>query len=256
MIYILIPVFNERPNIQSLKDDLANLPLSDHRFYLFVDDCSNDGTVGAIHDAFRDEAYHIIEKDQNVGPGDSFNQGFNWVLQKSNSPKDLVVTMEGDNTADLTTLPRMLTIAGLGFDLVLASVYTQGGVLDKTSVFRKLLSFGANMMLRTLLGLRTSTVSSFYRVYQTALLQKLSKTYPQGIIEEKGYISMVEVLVKGVRTGASVIEVPTVLLSEKRQGTSKMKIRKTLVEYVRFILKSKALHNPRHKKGRKELKIA
>ena len=54
---------------------------------------------------------------------------------------DKVVTVEGDNTSDLEILPVMLANSKMGFGLVLASVYAQGGGFDKTSAFRKIISF-------------------------------------------------------------------------------------------------------------------
>lgn len=207
------------------------------RFYLFVDDCSTDGTVEVIHESFKHSAYHVIGKDKNAGPGDSFSKGFHWILDRSKSDDDLVVTMEGDNTADLATLPKMITISQLGYDLVLASVYAQGGDLEKTNLYRKVLSFSANMLLRGILDLKVSTISSFYRVYHKSLLKSIADKSEGRIIDESGFICKVEVLVKAVKAGAKVIEVPTRLLSEKRQGVSKMKTWKTFIEYLVFVLR-------------------
>lgn len=237
MIYFLIPVYNEGPNIEELKKSLEASQADSEKFYLFVDDCSTDNTVKAVHQHFSGTDYTFLEKETNKGPGDSFNNGFEWIIQNSTSDSDIIVTIEGDNTSDLSILPNMIIISELGYDLVLASVYAQGGELVKTSFFRKFLSFFANIILRSVLNLNVLTLSSFYRVYKKSLLQKI-KDNNETIISENGFLSMIEILIKAVKSGAKIIEVPTTLLSEKRKGKSKMKIYKTLVDYLRLIFKS------------------
>lgn len=242
MIYFLIPVYNESLNIRNLKKDLCNTLPELKKCYLFVDDYSSDNTVQTIHDVFSDTNYFILEKEKNLGPGDSFNIGFEWILKKSLSSSDYIVTIEGDNTSDLTILPTMISISELGFDLVLASVYAQGGKLNKTTFLRKLMSFFANLIMRLTLNLNVFTLSSFYRVYKISLIQKI-KENNESIITENGFLSKVEILIKAVKLNASIIEVPTTLLSQKRKGKSKMKIYKTLIDYLRLMLKSKSILN-------------
>ena len=90
----------------------------------------------------------------------------------------------------------------------------------------------ANALLRSVFDIRVATLTSFYRVYSFDLLTRIQAAYPE-IIEEPGYISMTEVLIKAIRVGARIIEVPTRILSEKRAGTSKMKIVSTALSYLR-----------------------
>jgi glycosyltransferase involved in cell wall biosynthesis len=240
MIYFLIPVFNERENLKSLAESLINC-LPDHeKHYVFVDDFSTDKTVETLKNLFPSHCLEVLVKNKNEGPGDSFNVGFNWILENHQSPNDKIVTLEGDNTSDISILPKMIQIADLGFELVLASVYAQGGGFDKTSFARKVISFIANILLRFFFDIKVQTLSSFYRVYHVELLKKTKKKY--GIlIQEKGFISMIEILIKAIRTGGSVIEIPTKLLSSKRFGKSKMKLLNTFIDYIRFLFKFKRI---------------
>ena len=137
-IYFLIPVFNESLNLGLLYENLIDSMKENDKYFLFVDDCSTDDTVNKIHDLFGKEKYHIIKKQKNQGPGDSFNLGFEWILQHSQSTEDIIVTLEADNTSDIGILPSMISISNLGYDLVLASVYIQGGGFDKTTFIKKI----------------------------------------------------------------------------------------------------------------------
>src|ERR1700722_9880248 len=107
MIYFLIPVFNETDNIALLADSITNCLPGESKFFVFVDDCSTDNTIAVINKHFADKSLQIITKEANGGPGDSFNKGFDWILNHSASADDIVVTLEGDNTSDIAILPTM-----------------------------------------------------------------------------------------------------------------------------------------------------
>jgi dolichol-phosphate mannosyltransferase len=237
MFYFLIPVYNESPNLDQLAENLKAALPGEARFYIFVDDGSSDDTVSKLSSLFSYEPHHIITKEKNAGPGHSFNLGFKWVLENSKNDGDFVITIEADNTSDPGLLPKMTAIAKMDFDLVLASVYAQGGGFEKSSFFRKLISFSANFFLRFAFNIKVQTLSSFYRIYRVSLLRKISSNYPE-IISENGFVCMFEILLKAINQKASVIEVPVKLMSANRKGKSKMKILRTMRQYMRFTLKA------------------
>ncbi|MDD5571392.1 MAG: glycosyltransferase family 2 protein [Bacteroidales bacterium] len=236
-IYFLIPVFNESQNIELLFNNLNKAIADSDKFYVFVDDCSTDNTTDTINNFFKNN-FIVIKKEKNCGPGDSFNKGFEWILNDSKNESDLIVTLEGDNTSDLNILPDMIAISNLKYDLVLASVYAQGGGFEKTNFFRKIISLIANMLFRSLFNIRVLTLSSFYRVYHVSLIKKIKEKY-NIIIKETGFISMLEILIKAIKVNANIIEVPMLLKSENRKGKSKMKIFKNTLSYIRFLILNK-----------------
>lgn len=237
MNYFLIPIFNEEQNLELLHSNLTAALSGEEKFYVFADDGSSDNSVKMIRDLFSEEKFIVLGDGSNYGPGYSFNSGFRWILQHSQNSADKIITMEGDNTSDLGILPHMTGISDLGYDLVLASVYAQGGGFDKTSFFRKLISSIANLFMRYAFDIKILTLSSFYRVYHVALIKRIDIKYKE-IIEEKGFISMLEILRKAIHCEAKIIEVPMTLRSLNRKGKSKMKVFKTGVSYMKFLMKS------------------
>ncbi|PCJ81860.1 MAG: hypothetical protein COA57_13760 [Flavobacteriales bacterium] len=233
--YFLIPVYNEAANIELLHQNLTNVLEGEQKFYVFVDDCSSDDSIKILREKFAGTDFHIIEKEQNLGPGDSFNKGFNWISENSGNQNNIIITIEADNTSDLSILPKMIAISKLDYELVLASVYSQGGGFEKTNLFRKLISFAANMAFRLFFNINVQTLSSFYRVYHLSLIRKI-KQHNAYIIREKGFICMLEILIKAIKENASIIEVPTVSKSGSRAGKSKMKIFKTTLSYLDFLI--------------------
>lgn len=237
MIYFLIPVYNEAENLEQLCKSLCNQLPEQEKFYVFSDDGSKDNSQQKIKQSLTTGSYIILGDGSNNGPGNAFNIGFDWILQNSKD-NDFIVSLESDNTSDLNILPVMIKNAEMGFDLVLASVYAQGGGFDKTSFLRRVASLGANLLLRFAFDLKVLTLSSFYRVYKVSLIRKIKENDPV-IIREKGFICMIELLLKAVKANAAVLEVPMMLNSSKRMGKSKMKVLKTMISYLRFLMKSK-----------------
>ena len=238
MIYILIPIFNEEQNITNLYNELEQYSFEEDYFFVFSDDGSTDNTKIEIERHFSNDKTIVLGDGVNRGPGAAFNVGFDWILEHSKNDKDRVVTIEADCTSDLEILPVMMTLNKLNFDLVLASVYSQGGGFDSTGLFRKFISSVANLLYRFAFNIKVQTISSFYRVYSVSLLKKVKTKYSI-LIEENGFICMLEILIKAIHCEAKIIEVPMVLKSTKRLGKSKMKIVKTTLDYIKFLFKIK-----------------
>lgn len=237
-IFFLIPFFNEEENVSELFNNLSNVAVNYKKVYVFVDDCSSDNSIKLIEKLFRETDFYLIRKEKNKGPGDSFNIGFEWILSKSDSDDDLVITMEADNTCDYNLVQTMIEISKLGYDLLLASPYAQGGGFERTNLIRKILSFFVNIFFRAFFNIKVLTLSSFFRAYKISLLKKIKSRFTV-IINEKGFISMLEILLKSIRLNSKIIEIPMVLKSNNRADKSKMKIFKTGLEYIRFLFFSK-----------------
>ncbi len=236
MIYILIPIFNEEGNVANLHRELSTVLPNEEKMFVFSDDGSSDKTIELLKSYFSNTNFTVLGDGINRGPGYAFNTGFEWVLANSkNIENDIVITMEADCTSDISILPHLLGINKMGYDLVLASVYAQGGGFDSTSFIRKFLSAIANLLFRFLFDIKVLTLSSFYRVYSVSLLQKI-KQNNSAIITEYGFICMLEILVKAIKQNAKMIEVPMMLKSTKRVGKSKLKVFKTTMAYFRFLL--------------------
>jgi dolichol-phosphate mannosyltransferase len=233
--YFLIPVYNEEANIALLADDLSRFADDLSPFIVFIDDASTDRTCAEISRLFPSERCQIVKKAQRAGAGDSFNNGFLFLQNRLRS-QDVVVMMEGDGTSDLSILAQLLEALHNGSDVALASVYAKGGGFDQTTWLRKSISACANILMRWRFGLKAKTVSSFYRALKGELvLQMMARFNP--LITEKGYTSMIELLIKAGRCKAIITEVPMQLHSKRRKGKSKMSIVPVALDYLKLLLK-------------------
>jgi dolichol-phosphate mannosyltransferase len=235
-LYMVIPVFNEAPNMVRLFAACADIQRElggryDVRFVV-VDDGSSDGTSEAAQRAARGLPLVVMRLEVNGGPGRAFATAFGHLAPLLRD-SDWVVTIEGDNTSRLDLLQQMLIRAAEGFDVVLASPYLYGGGISNTTAYRVFLSHMANMFVKEGLGLHgIVTMSSFFRLYRGSAFKRLQRTFGPGIVERAGFESMIELLLKIVYLRMTVSEIAMQLDTSRRAGKSKMKVARTAVGYV------------------------
>jgi len=112
---VVIPVFNERDNVEplyrSLRGVLASLP--EVHEILFVDDGSTDGTFDVLARLkAEDPTLRIVRLRRNFGQTPALAAGFDHARGR------LVVTMDGDLQNDPADLPKLLAELDRGHDLV------------------------------------------------------------------------------------------------------------------------------------------
>jgi glycosyltransferase involved in cell wall biosynthesis len=234
-LYVVMPVFNEAPNLVRLFEGLRATDREAVGFdvlVVLVDDGSTDGTPDLAREASGGIDLCVLTHNTNRGPGYAFGTAFAHLASRVR-PDDLVVTMEGDNTSRTELIGAMLRRVEEGHDAVFASPYMYGGGILHTRAIRVLLSHIANTFVKEFFGVHgLLTVSSFFRLYRGASLQRLQECYGERIIERSGYESMVEVVLKMVYLRMSISEMPMVLDASRRAGRSKLNTRRTIVGYL------------------------
>jgi dolichol-phosphate mannosyltransferase len=110
-------------------------------------------------------------------------------------------------------------------ELVVASRYRRGATIDGVSAARRVMSRGAGVLfglMHPIPGIRD--YSCGYRLYSHALLDRAWKAWGEALIQERGFASMVEFLLKLGRLGAKAGEVPLKLHYDRKRGKSKMPV--------------------------------
>jgi len=239
MIIFMVPAYNEEENIGKLCREIsshAEVCGWDYRIFI-VDDGSSDGTVDVVRKLHEILPVEVISNPRNMGPGVAFDLGFRSLLGASNRD-DIIVTMEADNTSDLSIFDKMMEQMRSGSDLVLASCYTETGGIEGTAFYRKILSRGANFLVKMIFRQKEiNTFSSFYRCYRPEILSRAYQVYGDGFIEEEGFVCAVDIFLKLERLGIRITEVPMVLKCHMRAGRSKMKMLRTTLSYLRLFLR-------------------
>lgn len=236
--YFVIPAYNEAENIKFLFNNIQRFMLFFEQPYhvILINDGSTDDTVSEV-EKFKDNMPITLRSfEKNIGPGKAFLTGFETALAMAQDD-DMVVTIEADNTSDLCPLYKMFEQCRRGYDLVLASVYGEGKVVG-APLHRKILSRCANIMMQVVFRLsKVNTFTSFFRVYKVSMLRDAHGLYRDRLIEESGFICMLELLVKLHSLKYEITQVPMLLDSKIRAGKSKMKSFKNIKDTLRFTFK-------------------
>ncbi|MBD3392149.1 MAG: glycosyltransferase [Chitinivibrionales bacterium] len=114
-VSIVIPVYNEEPNLRELHDRVADVCRANGYRYeiIIVDDGSTDGTLSVLRElAARDQSFCYLSLGRNFGQTAALAAGLD------HATGDFVVTMDGDLQNDPADIPKLIARAMEGYDLV------------------------------------------------------------------------------------------------------------------------------------------
>jgi dolichol-phosphate mannosyltransferase len=124
--------------------------------------------------------------------------------------------MDADFSHDPGSLPDLLQ--GLeNNDLVIGSRYLGGIRILNWSLWRLLLSLGANRYVRFLLRFDVGDCTSGYRAYRSEVLRQIDFER----VKSNGYSFLVEILEAALSAGYRAAEVP-IVYEDRQRGESKM----------------------------------
>ncbi|HRW06030.1 MAG TPA: polyprenol monophosphomannose synthase [Caldilineaceae bacterium] len=210
---MIVPTYNEAENLEALVTALRTLPGNIH--ILVVDDNSPDGT-GRIADALAatDSGVHVLHRAEKQGLGAAYKAGFYEGLHRGYT---YICTMDADFSHDPERLPSLLTKAAEGYDLVVGSRYVPGGRIVDSTFLRKLISYGANWLAHTILGITIRDCTAGFRCYRRQVLETINLE----AIFSNGYSFLIEMAFHCQRAGFRCGEVPITFVN-RRMGISKI----------------------------------
>lgn len=237
MLYFLLPAYNEERDIAALLDRIrsAGSELGWAYRVLVVNDGSQDHTVEVVRQFAECMPIELIDHDVNRGLGQAMLTGLTRAVELAGE-RDVVVSMDADNTHDPLLAEAMMEAITTGSDLVIASRYAPGGQEVGLSEMRSLFSRCASLLLKTFFpiqGARDYTCG--FRAYRGSLLRRAWAVYGSRLVEERGFTCMAEILIKMRLLTARISEVPLVLRYDLKSGQSKMKVMRTILRYFTLI---------------------
>lgn len=237
-VVLVLPAYNEEKSISPLFDKL--IKVVQNRYFelriLVINDGSTDRTEEMVNRYLRTFSFiDLYSHEKNSGLGAALKTGLRLALFNS-SPAEIVITMDCDNTHDPVLIEEMVRKIEQGYDIAIASRFVPGGKELGLSFFRKFLSRGASLFLRSLVSIRGVTdYSCGYRAYNAEILRSGWDKYGEELISSSGFDCMAELLIKLGYLGAKIAEVPLTLHYERKVERSKMKIVKTTLGYFRLL---------------------
>jgi polysaccharide deacetylase family protein (PEP-CTERM system associated) len=218
-VTVVVPCFNEEIILPYLANTLDSVERElgatyDLR-YLFIDDCSSDGTNAALHRIFGTrEQCTVIRHVQNGGVAAAIQTGIRA------AETEIVCSIDCDCTYDPHMLGEMIPRLTDGVDLVTASPYHPEGGVRNVPEWRLALSRGLSALYRRLLHHKLYTYTSCFRVYRRTPAAAVTLT-------RRGFLGVMEMLGRMDLAGCGIREHPTVL-EVRMLGRSKMKVLRTI----------------------------
>lgn len=209
---VILPSYNEAENITKLIHEV--LTTSEDLDVLIVDDNSPDGTAKVI-ETYRTQlsspmAARVTLKvrEKKDGRGGAVRDGLEWGLAQGQYRN--FVEMDCDFSHHPKYLPQGFALLNQA-DVVLGSRYPDGQIVG-WPLKRKLLSFFANQLARTLISRRIQDYTNGFRFYSAN-----GASYLCGFRQKnKGYIYLSETLAHLLRGGYRIESFPIVFVNRER----------------------------------------
>lgn len=237
--HVVLPAYNEEAAIGRVLDRIDETLRAagiGHEI-IVVDDGSRDGTARAVEERAARGTVRLERHATNLGLGPTLRDGL-LAAARAAADGDVVVTLDADDTQPPELIPAMMERIAAGADVVIASRYEDGARTLGVPWHRRALSRAGSLLFRMALpipGVRDFTCG--YRAYRASVLKAAIQAYGDRFVDQQGFQSMVDVLLKLRGRGLTFAEVPLVLRYDVKHGASKMNVASTIVRTLMLVLR-------------------
>lgn len=237
--HAVLPAFNEEGSLGPLLNRLSAVAATEQLIVWVIDDGSSDRTAEIAAAGVPGLDVRLVSHPVNLGLGQAVQTGLRTALAAAGDD-DIVVVMDADDTHDPALIPELHRAIENGADVAICSRFTAGGDDSTAPQWRRGLSRGAAVLFRQ--SLRLDGVEDFtsgFRAYRVSLLRRATDHWGERLIEERGFACMVELLLKLRYCRPTITEVPLVLQYDRKQGASKLRLGRTIGQYVKLLARDR-----------------
>lgn len=243
--HVVLPAYNEAAGLPMLLHRLAELAHTDKLTVWVVDDGSSDTTAEVAATGVSGLDVRLVRHPVNLGLGQAVQSGLQAVLVTAAREDDIVVVMDADDTHDPALIPLLRAEIAAGADVAICSRFVLGGDDATAPLGRRLLSRAAAVLFNH--ALRVDDVRDFtsgFRAYRVSLLDRAARHWGERLIEEQGFACMVELLLKLRHCRPVITEVPLTLRYDRKQGASKLRLMRTISQYLKLLMRDRLTPAP------------
>ena len=240
MIYFILPAYNEEKNIKILLNDISNFykkkKISFH--IVIINDGSSDETYKNIKLIKKKnfDRITLINNKKNMGLGMTLKIGFNHTL-KISKKNDIIITMDSDNSHTPQNSYLLIKKINKGYDVAIASRYSKLSKTYGLSYLRKILSITSCVIFKILFPIKNvNDYTCGFRAFRADKVKKIM--LKKKFFSEKGFSVSADIILKLklYRAKLSFAEVPLTLRYDLKQGKSKMKIIRTIIQTLKLMI--------------------
>lgn len=229
-VYLGLPAFNEElaiyplfGRVRSVRAELLARLLTTELRVIVYDDGSTDATAEQVRLHSGGLEVSLLSPKSNGGLGVAMRGLITQFLDQAQKD-DVLVVMDADDTHDPNQIIELLTVMDEGEkDVVIASRYRRGSRVAGVPAYRQILSLGFGVLVGLMLPISgVRDYSCGYRAYTYRALAKVANEsgFP---IQESGFASMPEILIRLRGNALSFGEIPLKLAYDRRLTVSKMR---------------------------------
>lgn len=238
MVIVILPAYNEEEALPLLLERVQESMRENGLEYrvIVVNDGSADGTAGVVDELKGRMPVSRIDHETNRGLGEAVRTGLLRAVAEADE-RDIVITMDSDNTHTPGLIAGMVRGIREGNDVVIASRFRAGARIMGVPLYRRVLSRGGSWLFRLLFPTRNvRDFTSGYRAYRAPMLKQAFQVYGDEFVAESGFSCMVDILLKLRALDAIMTELPLVLRYDFKYGISKMMVVSTIADTLRLAL--------------------
>jgi dolichol-phosphate mannosyltransferase len=218
---IIIPVFNEGPNIRDVLESLKSIDLPLR--VLICYDFEEDNTLAALRDYDPRPLQLLLVRNHGRGALGAVLAGF----AASDAP--CVVTFPADDDYNGPRIRALIQGHLEGREIVAASRFMPGGRMEGCPLFKAALVRSAAWFMYHVARVPTRDASNGLRLFSRRVLNEIP------IESRVGFAYSIELLVKAHRLGWPIGETPF-LWRERKEGKSRFRTLRWLPQYLRWVI--------------------
>ncbi|MDD6658166.1 MAG: glycosyltransferase [Lachnospiraceae bacterium] len=168
---IVMPVANEEATMQSVLDEILELPFDNLYIYPVVDNYSKDNTEKIIRDmAAKTDKVKCIFYPESQGVITCYLEGFRQALKDQ---AEYIIEMDGGGSHKPSEIAQFIQKLEEGYDCVWGSRYVEGGDISNHPLYRRILSGGGTALANLVLGTKLKDMTSGFEGFQRKVLEAL-----------------------------------------------------------------------------------
>lgn len=227
-VLVFTATYNEAENIKTFINDVFNS--SNEIDLLIIDDNSPDKTFEIANSYSKiNKKIFLIKRKKKLGLDTAHKLAFKYAKEKG---YEKLITLDADLSHDPKEIPKFISILDK-FEFVIGSRYMNGS-RNEQPLFRFLISYCGNKLIKKLLNLSLNEFTTSYRGFNLIKL----KNFDLDKVNAAGYSFFMGTIHALKSNGHTMIETP-IVFNDRLHGISKIpkiEIFRTFFNLIKFFI--------------------
>lgn len=194
-VSVIVPIFNEERHLREVVEYLFSSPCPIEREWIFIDDCSTDGSKAVLKSLQASYSFRLIEQEVNQGKGRAVVAG----IQASTG--DFIVIQDADFEYDAAEIPKLLEpLLQNSADVVYGSRFKRSA-LQVHRTYHYFVNYFLTLLSNLLSGIYLTDMETCFKVFRADFLKAM-------LLRSKRFGIEVELTAYIAKTKARVYEIP------------------------------------------------